>query len=448
MSAIPAISSAADGSLARVSAIIHQDCLEDEYFQATITLNDSIINTGLWTRFPHDPKGLLNDSSLNLEPDYTSLQCRKRLLAQCLDTKTRFILALYNSHGSEEEWEKHRQEVFKMNTLHDFIGVLEHAELEGESDEPSLPVLHVIKASAHTGRLPQFNPTENVSEIRIKLLSVLTEVFSGNELAAEAMLMSLVSRPAMRVNGLVDSLFIGKFTLNLCVEQEHGASDHLCALLKQLKPFVAGPIKISNDPANEATQAFSSSPLYPRYDTQTGHLSPSILQQPDGCVLVVDETGITTGDFKDQAVVNLQALIDLIRHQQVNYDFGMQQVAIKTDMPVVLVSKSAAVLPCDYKVSCQAIRSIHLSHEESQLFSSFLEYCRQLNCQIDEEMAKFLEQDYIALRKASPLLPNGNPKMNEQELHRLINFARLRATSNGSSQLDRQVWEETKARFI
>lgn len=445
---IPGISSAANGSLARVSAIIHQDCLEDEYFQPTITLNDSIVNTGLWTRFPHDPKGLLNNCSLNLEPDFTRLQCRKRLLAQCLKSKTRFIVALYNSHESEEEWEKYRQEVLKMNSLHDFIGVLEHAELECEPEEPNLPVLHVIKASAHSGHLQEFDQIETISEIRSKLMSVLTGAFSGSEQAAEAMLMSLVSRPAMRVNGLVDSLFIGKFTLNVCVEQDTDASDNLFALLKQLKPFVAGPIKISNNPANEVSKAFAASPLYPRFDSQTGHLSSSVLQQPDGCVLVVDETGITTGDFKDQAVVNLQALIDLIRHQQVNYDFGMQQVAIKTEMPVVLVSKSAAVLPCDYKVSCQAVRSIDLSPEDSLLFSSYLEYCRQLNCQIDEEMAKFLEQDYIALRKASPLLPNGNPKMNEQELHRLINFARLRSISNGSAQLDRQIWEETKARYL
>ena len=46
-------------------------------------------------------------------------------------------------------------------------------------------------------------------------------------------------------------------------------------------------------------------------------------------------------------------------------------------------------------------------------------------------MAAFLEQDYLNLRKSSPILPNGNPKMNEQEFHRLMNLARLKSVKFG-----------------
>lgn len=452
LSSIPQFSTASPGSLVRVSAIIQQDSLEDEYYHPTITVNGCRVNTGLWTRFPHDPNGILSDEAFE-GVDMKGLQCRKRALAQCLDSNRRFILAFYNDHEDEESWEKWRQQVLKMNSLHDFVGILEHSDAEAEtgSDELQLPVIHLIRCAEFVASQAATIDVNSISEIRSKLLSIFTEATGGgSEAAAEALLMSLVSRPAMRVNGLVDSLFIGKFVLNISVEEDVGsAAQNIAHLVRQLKPFVAGPVQVSNDPALEATKAFASAPLYPRFDSQTGLLSQSVLQQPDGCVLVVDETLIVAGEFKDQAVCNLQALIDLIRHQQVNYDFGMQQVAIKTDMPVVLVSsRSGSVLPSDFKVTCRTVKPVTLSPEESQMFRSALEHLRNLNFQIDEEMANFLEQDYVALRKASPLKPDGNPKMNEQELHRLINLARLRAISLGEASLSRQHWEEAKQRYI
>ena len=448
LSAVPHFTNAPSGNLVRVSAIVQQDSLEDEYYQPSVTIQDCRINTGLWTRFPHDPKGLLSQEAFE-SVDFSNLQCRKRALAQCLESGKRFILALYNVQESEEAWEKWRQEALKMNSLHQFYGIFEECEEVAEEEELQFPVLHLIHRSEFTSSVPAFPETENCAAIRTKLFARLTEALGGSESAAEALLMNLVSRPAMRVNGLVDSLFIGKFTLNLSVEEQaESSSSNLASLLRQIKPFVSGPLMISNDPASEVSKSFAAAPIYPRFDPQNGLLSQSILQQPDGCVLIVDETAIVAGEFKDQAVCNLQALIDLIRHQQVNYDFGMQQVSIKADMPIILVSaKGGSVLPFDLKVSCKSIQPVELSVEDAQLFRSFLEHCRNLNFQIDEEMATFLEQDYVALRKASPLKTDGNPKMNEQELHRLVNLARLRAISFGESNLTHQRWDETKSLY-
>ncbi len=445
---VPQFSSASTGAMVRVAAIIQQDCLEDEYYHPSVLAKDCRINTGLWTRFPHDPNGVLSEEAFE-RVDYTNLQCRKRALAQCLESNQRFIVAFYNVHGNEEAWEKWRQEALKMNSLHQFYGVFEQCEEVVEGEGHNFPVLHLIHRAEYAPSSTAFTEAENTAKIRDDLLSILGEALDGSRPAAEALLMNLVSRPAMRVNGLVDSLFIGKLTLNISVEeQSNSCAQHLASLLRQLKPFVSGPVIVSNDPEQEAFKTFSTTPIYPRFDPQTGLLSQSALQQPDGCVLIVDETSIVAGEFKDQAVCNLQALIDLIRHQRVNYDFGMQQVSIKADMPIVSVSvKGGSVLPFDLKVSCQSIVPVQLASEDAQSFVSFLEYCRNLNFQIDEEMANFLEQDYVALRKSSPLKPDGNPKMNEQELHRLVNLARLRAISYGEANLSHERWNETKSLY-
>lgn len=313
-----------------------------------------------------------------------------------------------------------------------------------------LPTVHFIKRSEHV-----FDDLVNVPEtqfetVRNKLVDYLTVCLGGSKTAAEALMLSLVSRPSMRVDGLVDSLFIGKLALNLCVKRVEGDCDpamELVKLLKGIKPFVSGPIRVESS----AEGSFTKESIYPRLDVSTGQLRlGAALQQPDGCVLVVDEIGLKEGEFKDQAVCNLQSLIDLIRFQHVNYDFGMQQVPLKTDMPVITVSlEKKSVLPFDLKVECETVRVPEgAAVDDLGVFYAYLHQCRLMNCTVTEEMANFLEQDYLSLRKSSPLLPNGNPKMNEQEFHRLMNLARLNAVSRGRNVLDREIWEETKLRYI
>ena len=143
----------------------------------------------------------------------------------------------------------------------------------------------------------------------------------------------------------------------------------------------------------------------------------------------------------------MQSLIDVIRQQRVNYDFGIQQVSLKTDMPVITISKNKkSVLPHDLSVTGTTVRFI--KSDDFPLFKSYLEHVRNLNFSVTEEMAAHLEQDYLSLRKTSPILPNGNPKMNEQEFHRLMNLARLRSVSSGECELSRESWDEIKSLFL
>lgn len=447
---IPSIESVVNNSLVKINcASVVQDCIEDEYFQPFINVSEdgSVINSGLWTRSLYDPSGRLVTNSSIPEPDYSKLQVRKRLLAVCKKTEKPFIICLYrntNTGETEEEWEKWRQDTFKMNSLHNLIGIYESADddedfsSENGSNEVCLPTVHLIKRSSGL-IIDNLIPVDQLEGIRARLVGYLSDCLGGSKLAAESLVLSLVSRHSLRVDGLVENLFIGKLSLNLSVNSSaNDSASDLKNILQGIKPFVSGPIRLDANLEKET--------IYPRLNLQTGQLSPnSQLQQPDGSVLVIDETCLSEGEFKDQAVCNLQSLIDLIRFQHVNYDFGMQQIPIKTDMPVISVSlNKKSVLPFDLKVECDEIRFMPISEEDRLKFLSYLYHCRELNCVVTEEMASFLEQDYIALRKSSPMLPNGNPKMNEQEFHRLMNLARLTAVSHGQVELSKEIWVQTK----
>jgi len=434
------------------NATIIQDCIEDEFYQSTIKVSKNMVNSGLWTRSIYDPEGLVDFSSS--EPTgYTDFQVRKRMLAACKNTGKPFVVAMYRRGASEDEWEKWRQETFKMNSLHGLIGIYEEAFEGDEVDDQNLnnlPTLHLLKSFKH--EIPDLIAIPDGQEqvIRSQMVQYLSNCFGTDDSSiAESLLLCLVSRPSMRVDGLVDSLFIGKLTLNLSFKATEGPQvsvTEFTRLLKAIKPLVAGPVKLESGIESD----FTKTSVYPRLDLQSGQLVPgAVLQQPDGCVLIIDETVLSEGEFKDQAVCNLQALIDVIRLQQVNYDFGMQQVTLKTDMPVISISHSKkSILPFDLRVECDCFTFCPIEDEKISLFRSYLEHCRGLTCSVDEEMATFLEHDYLALRKASPLLPNGNPKMNEQEFHRLMNLARLTAISEAQTNLSQEIWERTKTQYL
>lgn len=134
---IPSLEAPGNNSLIKIcNATILQDCIEDEFYQPFVKSKEDglIVNSGLWTRSLYDPSGIVSECEV---ADYSQLQVRKRLLAACKSTGKPFILALYRqgSEQNEEEWEKWRQETFKMNSMHRFIGIYEECERECGEEE-------------------------------------------------------------------------------------------------------------------------------------------------------------------------------------------------------------------------------------------------------------------------------------------------------------------------
>lgn len=470
---LPSVAREQNGSLVRVTAMVQQDALEDEYYCPTVDRPGiSTVNTGLWTRHCRDANGPLDgrrgqDGAFDLDGHFARegtrgmLQTRKRLMARCMDTGRQLVVAMYRDCEDEETWETWRQSVFKMNTVHELIGILECgidgepgvescaedtlAEVDSDEDllSAGLMTLHLLQVKPQNTTPESFDIAE-IPKIRQRVVQMLGACLGSVE-GGELMLLALMSRLAVRVNGLMDSLFVGKLAVNVALsgEEDVSAAERLAGVLKQLRP-VAGPVCVSNQD-DVAGHAFSVDPIYPRLNAQNGHLESSLLQQPDGTVLIVDETRLGPGEFRDQGVRNLQSLVDLIRHQQVGYDYGVQQILLSTDMPVVLVSRGRSVLPFDVKIDCETIGEGQLTEEEATLARAYVAHCRDINCQIDPEMAARLEQDYVTLRKTSPQLADGSSAMNEQILHRLVNLARLRAISFGQTALTDAVWTDTKA---
>jgi len=430
------------GLVAIPNALTVQDALEDEYFVPSVKLRGSerTCNLGLWTGSMHVPEAeatQLDTESIaeQMNGHSAKLDTRKRSLVKCMDSGRQCIIAHYRHADGESAWERWRTETFKLHALHELIGIYEHADSE---DGPA-SVVHLIRANRRGARRTQTPFTaEKAQETCARLKDFVLQAFHGDMQAMEAFLMLLVARPSLRVNGLVDSLFVGKLCLNLRVPDSREVGN-LFELLKLFREHVAGPLEVSN-----CSGAFSTAPIYPTLNVESGLLSESPLQQPEGAILLVDETALTTGELRDQAVRNLQALIDLVRHQQIPLDFAVQQVLLKVDMPVVVVSlQGRSVLPSDVSLSCARVRVPAASAEDLALFSEYLAYCRsEMQCQVDESMAAYLEQEYVRLRQER------GTGFDEHELHRLLNLARLRAVVAGEETLSPTCWQETKGLFL
>ena len=99
---------------------------------------------------------------------------------------------------------------------------------------------------------------------------------------------------------------------------------------------------------------------------QSNKLISGLLQLTEGTHLIADETQLSGGNFSEQGVVaccsvvclfvahlratgqlNLRALRRALAEQRVQYDFAFHHLEFNVNLPVVLLSRSKALLPAD-----------------------------------------------------------------------------------------------------
>ena len=164
--------------------------------------------------------------------------------------------------------------------------------------------------------------------IKDKLISYLIECFGGEQSrdVVEALFLALVNKPAMRVDGLIDSLFIGKLTLNIVFNGDDSIGSNvqnLKRILAELKHFNSF-VQIDESFGQEGG-------IYPRLNVQNGQISPGIaLQQPDGCVFAGQWGRIEGGPSVQRPSRPKFAKFNWSDSStKVTYDFGIQQVELK-----------------------------------------------------------------------------------------------------------------------
>ncbi|KTG44829.1 hypothetical protein cypCar_00013327 [Cyprinus carpio] len=272
-----------------------------------------------------------------------------------------------------ENWDS-----FKLNDMLEVFGIL--------SVDPALSVIADEREASSL-----LDPTEDLSSdlgelasVRAELLTYLTHVLMGDSLAAEYLILHLISNVYSRR----DVLPLGKFTLNLSgCPHSSPYTEHLYKVIQQLVP--------SSYRLCMSLHNMNNQRMVPRKDYTANRLVSGTLQLASNTSLFLDETQLEQGQLDATGVRNITALGNLISWQKVDYDFNYHQMEFSCNINVLITSEGRSLLPA-------------------------------------------VEEDFVEMRKDDP------QNMSAEDLHRLLVVARLLSLSHGQNTLSRDGWMKAK----
>ncbi|XP_056147762.1 mini-chromosome maintenance complex-binding protein [Lampris incognitus] len=278
-----------------------------------------------------------------------------------------------------------------------------------------------------------------MASIRTELLTYLTHVLLGDALAAEYLILHLISNVYARR----DVLPLGKFTLNLSgCPTGSSYTEQLYQVIQQLVPC---SYRLSM-----SLQNMNQLQLVPKKDYVANRLVSGALQLASNTSLFLDETQLEQGQLDATGVRNITALGNLISWQKVDYDFNYHQMEFPCNINMLIVSEGRSLLPSDCWIPLQpqiampsmeeylgAIQTMQASPQLNK-FRIYLSVARTLDYSITDEVTKAVEDDFVEMRKDDP------QSISAEDLHRLLVVARLLSLSLGQTTLSRDNWMRAK----
>ncbi|KAF6110046.1 minichromosome maintenance complex binding protein [Phyllostomus discolor] len=278
-----------------------------------------------------------------------------------------------------------------------------------------------------------------LSPVRAELLGFLTHALLGDGLAAEYLILHLISTVYTRR----DILPLGKFTVNLSgCPRNSTFTEHLYRIIQHLVP-ASFRLQMTVENMNRLK-------LVPHKDYTANRLVSGLLQLPSSTSLVVDETLLEQGQLDAPGVHNVTALSNLITWQKVDYDFSYHQMEFPCNINVLITSEGRSLLPADCQIHLQPqlippnmeeyMNSLLSAVLPSLLnkFRIYLTLLRFLDYSISDEITKAVEDDFVEMRKNDP------QSITADDLHQLLVVARFLSLSAGQTTLSRERWLRAK----
>lgn len=275
----------------------------------------------------------------------------------------------------------------------------------------------------------------DVVTTRDDLVAVLKSLLSGDDLAAEYLLLHLVSSVYTRCGIMA----VGKFTLNLCgcpSDLQHAFTRHIADTLKVFLP------KCAYLPMN--LDYLNSLSFVPKKDYTANRLTAGLLQLSDSTQLILDETAMEAGKLNPGGVQSVTALGTLISWQKLEYDFNFYKTDFLSNVQVLVLSEGKSMLPCDCQVKLQLSSATTvdvvscLSPQVIDKIRRYLGMVRFCAYSVPQDMQKTLQDDFVQTRQANP------SSMTADDFHMHLLVARLMSVSNGCSSLTQELWNKVK----
>ncbi|XP_039243123.1 mini-chromosome maintenance complex-binding protein isoform X3 [Pipra filicauda] len=310
------------------------------------------------------------------------------------------------------------------------------------------------------------NFMSELSPVRAELLGFLTHALLGDSLAAEYLILHLIStvwyhkkvescrewgedaqekreRKAEGSYARRDVLPLGKFTVNLSGCPRNSIfTEHIYRIIQQLVP--------ASHRLQMTIENMNHSRFIPHKDYAANRLVTGVLQLASNTSLVVDETQLEQGQLDTTGVHNVTALGNLITWQKVDYDFNYHRMEFPCNINVLITSEGRSLLPSDCQVHLQPqIIPPNMEEYMSSLltavlpsvlnkFRIYLSLLRLLDYSISDEVTKAVEEDFVEMRKNDP------ESITADDLHKTLLVARFLSLSAGQTTLSRERWLRAK----
>ncbi|RKP26397.1 mini-chromosome maintenance replisome factor-domain-containing protein [Syncephalis pseudoplumigaleata] len=254
-------------------------------------------------------------------------------------------------------------------------------------------------------------PYDVAAESRQSLLDSFTRLLQGDALAAEYMLLALISRVQHRVNATT----VGNLTLNLTRLQPS-------ELAKRVERHLADLVtKCVTLPMSLA--CLNHRPFWPR-DTGSSveKLASGRLQLSAGTCLLVDETALDEGKLEDTGVRNVRALARVVEAQQLDYAFPYRgEISFPTDVTLLIFSTARSMLPAEFVLPLQ-LGTMATNDDDGHAtdadvhrqWRAYLALMRAMPHVIPETLSQRIQQDFVDRRRADT--EQGRPVMSDAAL--------------------------------
>lgn len=353
-----------------------------------------------------------------------------------------------NKNSPNGTTESHQPENFEQTTI------LGSTDFEPASDFPHrlVPRVHVRKLK----KLKHINPllpdiisrdiidVTKVKLARARMSTIFTQLLGGDSLAAEYLILSLISKIHRR------KPTTGHFSIGLS-----GFRPDMKFLIEKLYDIIS-KITTHSHYIDMSIANLNNLRFTPTKDTENNKMIAGTLQLPDEMYLLLNETALSEGLLNAQGSQNLGTLSQIIRWQQHNYNFQFHSVKIDTDLKILVISEGKPILPVPYRVHLdnindETVQSMRHSCENvdsfltDELLTMFRYYITALadvpEFDIPEDMVK-TTQEYFANRRAKDG-SNNQPLFSADDLSSYLTIARYLTISRGELNMTNDVWDDT-----
>ncbi|XP_076238488.1 mini-chromosome maintenance complex-binding protein [Calliopsis andreniformis] len=331
-----------------------------------------------------------------------------------------------------------------LSNVHDSDETMTEAEMNVHHPPVSLvPRLHAVKIINLLKQEIQ-NAPEIISKaqlIRSDLHLVLSQLLFGDQLAADYLICHLLSSIYSRK----DYFCLGTFPLNITHFPAAKCKTFAKDLYKFLTLFVEKSHLLEVTLENLNDFAFT-----PKKDYECNRLTSGMLQLSDNTHLVIDETGLTTGQVTAAGRENYNTICDLINFQKISYDFKFYKMEYDTDIPVLILSETKSFIPCQTQVILKTdpesenlylqvmeIAEQYLKKDEDRLTNirRYIEVTRKAKFEFNDDVIEEIQNDFVKMRQV-------NKNITSDHLHSLMILARLLSLSYGSNILTTEYWKK------